>query len=129
MKINEYGRSMVEMLGVLAIMGILTMTGVYGYRIAMRRYQINEISNTAATLLVMAHARNVGEGGCIELSNSNLPNKKPGGVNVEIVARTEPAESIDVQFLDVGFDFEPFCEGLDLNGNCGNTEASCSDEI
>lgn len=40
---NESGRSLVEMLGVLAIMGILTIGGVAGYYFAMTRYRANEI--------------------------------------------------------------------------------------
>ena len=39
----ESGRSMVEMLGVLAIIGVLTVGGVAGYNFAMTRYRANEI--------------------------------------------------------------------------------------
>ncbi len=42
---NESGRSMVEMLGVLALMGVLAIGGVMGYRWAMDRYNANEIIN------------------------------------------------------------------------------------
>lgn len=37
------GRSMVEMLGVLAIIGVLSIGGISGYTLAMRRYKANEI--------------------------------------------------------------------------------------
>lgn len=40
---NESGRSMVEMLGVLAIIGVLTIGGIAGYNFAMNRYRTNEI--------------------------------------------------------------------------------------
>ncbi len=40
---SESGRSMVEMLGVLAIIGVLTVGGVAGYNFAMTRYRANEI--------------------------------------------------------------------------------------
>ena len=33
MKINESGRSMIEMLGVLAIIGVLSVGGIAGYSI------------------------------------------------------------------------------------------------
>ena len=35
---NESGRSMVEMLGVLAIVGVLSVGGVYGYGVAMKKH-------------------------------------------------------------------------------------------
>lgn len=38
----EKGRSMVEILGVLAIIAVLTITGVAGYRLAMTKYRTNE---------------------------------------------------------------------------------------
>ena len=44
--INESGRSMVEMLGVLAIIGVLSIGGIAGYTMAMNKYQANEIVNT-----------------------------------------------------------------------------------
>jgi hypothetical protein len=39
----QQGRSMVEMLGTLAIIGVLSVGGIAGYRVAMNRYQANEI--------------------------------------------------------------------------------------
>ena len=40
---NEAGRSMVEMLGVLAIIGVLSIGGIAGYTMAMNKYNANEI--------------------------------------------------------------------------------------
>lgn len=42
---SESGRSMVEMLGVLAIIGVLSIGGIAGYRHAMAKYQANEITH------------------------------------------------------------------------------------
>ena len=42
---NESGRSMVEMLGVLAIIGVLSIGGVAGYVLAMHRHMANETAN------------------------------------------------------------------------------------
>ncbi|MBQ6854135.1 MAG: hypothetical protein IJO11_01675, partial [Alphaproteobacteria bacterium] len=44
-KINEIGRSMVEMLGVLAVTGVLSVGGIMGYRFAMDKYRANETLN------------------------------------------------------------------------------------
>lgn len=42
-KKNEQGRSMVEMLGVLAIIGVLSIGGIAGYTYAMNNYRTNEL--------------------------------------------------------------------------------------
>ena len=50
----ESGRSMVEMLGVLAIIGVLSVGGIAGYSLSMRRHRANSVvdyaSKFAATL-------------------------------------------------------------------------------
>jgi len=40
---NESGRSMIEMLGVLAIIGVLSVGGIAGYSKAMTKYRINKV--------------------------------------------------------------------------------------
>lgn len=42
MKFNELGRSMVEMLGVLAIVGVLSVGAISGYSKAMMKYKLNK---------------------------------------------------------------------------------------
>ena len=42
-KNNQIGRSMVEMLGVLAIIGVLSVGGIAGYSKAMEKYNINKL--------------------------------------------------------------------------------------
>ena len=44
-KKNQSGRSMVEMLGVLAIIGVLSVGGITGYRQAMEKHKVNEFLN------------------------------------------------------------------------------------
>ena len=43
--IMQQGRSMIEMLGVLAIIGVLSVGGIAGYAKAMERYRVNETIN------------------------------------------------------------------------------------
>ena len=50
MKINQFGRSMVEMLGVLAIIGVLSVGAVAGYQKAMFKYKMNK------TMDIISHA-------------------------------------------------------------------------
>ncbi len=42
---SQSGRSMVEMLGVLAIIGVLSIGGITGYKYAMNYYQANQIAH------------------------------------------------------------------------------------
>jgi type II secretory pathway pseudopilin PulG len=49
--INESGRSMVEMLGVLAIIGVLSVGGIAGYSKAMNKYKINKTTDQVSTLV------------------------------------------------------------------------------
>ena len=42
-KKSEQGRSMVEMLGVLAIIGVLSIGGIAGYTLSMRRHRANQL--------------------------------------------------------------------------------------
>ncbi len=45
MAISDSGRGMIEMLGVLAIIGVLTIGCIFGYKYAMTKYQVNQIAN------------------------------------------------------------------------------------
>ncbi len=51
MKINEFGRSMVEMLGVIAIIGVLSAAGLYGYSKAMNKHKANTTINQMVTIV------------------------------------------------------------------------------
>lgn len=64
MKTNENGRSMVEMLGVLAIIGVLSVGAIAGYSKAMFKYKMNK------TLDILSHAVNR----VAELETMNLGN-------------------------------------------------------
>ena len=50
-KVCELGRSMVEMLGVLAIIGVLSVGGIAGYSKAMRKHKLNKFSDGFNQLL------------------------------------------------------------------------------
>ncbi|MDO5386736.1 MAG: type 4 pilus major pilin [Pseudomonadota bacterium] len=49
---EQSGRSMVEMLGVLAIIGVLSVGGIAGYSKAMAKYKVNQTLDQIATLVV-----------------------------------------------------------------------------
>ena len=88
MKKNETGRSMVEMLGVLAIIGVLSVAGIKGYSIAMRNYRANEIAQAISMTAAAMRTANWGEGIDGDESYEDLLKaRKPAGVD-DILAKT-----------------------------------------
>ncbi len=67
-KNNQYGRSMVEMLGVLAIIGVLSVGGIAGYSKAMYKQKMNKTVDIVSKVLM----------GMRELSSQNLEGSGPG---------------------------------------------------
>ena len=137
MKRNETGRSMVEMIAVLAIIGVLSVTALYGYTIAYRKYRANEIVQIASILATKVGTANAGEGGCIKLSDTDIT-KTPGGVNVEMVAYDvlDSNVTVDIQIID-GDTNDELCNAIrntqPSNRNigytihlCGEGEVSCT---
>ncbi len=51
MKVNQIGRSMVEMLGVLAIIGVLSVGAIAGYAKAMNKYKLNKQTYQISSIL------------------------------------------------------------------------------
>ena len=48
---NESGRSMIEMLGVLAIIGVLSVGGIAGYSKAMNKFKTNQVADNVSMLV------------------------------------------------------------------------------
>ncbi len=115
---NESGRSMVEMLGVLAIIGVLSIGGIAGYTMAMNRYRANEIIDAASKISVIA------------MTNSNTTAKDVADLG-DIGSPTVPcvtAMSGDADgVVDVTLDGN--CSGIGaIIGSVAGTKATnCSD--
>ena len=66
MKELQNGRSMIEMLGVLAIIGVLSIGGLAGYTMAMNRHRANQILDYVSRCAVAAQTKGdgyvIGEG-------------------------------------------------------------------
>lgn len=54
MKKNQSGRSMVEMLAVLAIIGFLSIGGIAGYSLAVNRIKVDKVLDLAGKLTARA---------------------------------------------------------------------------
>ena len=50
-KTNESGRSMIEMLGVLAIIGVLSVGGIAGYSKAMNKFKTNKVADNVSMMV------------------------------------------------------------------------------
>ena len=59
MKKIESGRSMIEMLGVLAIVGVLSIGGLAGYTMAMNRYRASNLSDYVSRCVVVAQTKSI----------------------------------------------------------------------
>lgn len=51
LKTNESGRSMIEMLGVLAIIGVLSVGGIAGYSKAMNKFKTNKVADNVSMMV------------------------------------------------------------------------------
>ena len=71
--VNESGRSMVEMLGVLAIIGVLSIGGIAGYTMAMNRYRANEVIDAASKMAVINMTKQTGTATTIAEIGLNNP--------------------------------------------------------
>ena len=56
-KKSQSGRSMVEMLGVLAIIGVLSVGGIAGYSLSMRRHRANGVADAVSKYALVAYSQ------------------------------------------------------------------------
>ena len=101
---NESGRSMVEMLGVLAIIGVLSIGGIAGYTMAMNRYRANEIIDTASKVAIVAMTANAGAGGDADISDL--------GNNITIPCIAADADIASDATGVVSINLEETCDGV-----------------
>ena len=96
-KINEIGRSMLEMLGVLAVTGVLSVGGIMGYRFAMDKYRANETLNELQ--IRVADLSRQMQNGIIELSVDEMGDHTRMGYPIRARISPQYADYFEV-FLD-----------------------------
>ena len=89
MKNNESGRSMIEMLGVLAIIGVLSIGGLAGYSKAMGKYKINKTTDQITQIVASTRALFAGHNNYGALTKNNTMN-----INLIKKGRLAPDEMI-----------------------------------
>ena len=88
---SQNGRSMVEMLGVLAIIGVLSVGGVYGYGVAMKKHKANELLHQASMLATTISAQ-IQSKGELPQSIEDFGNGKYGTFSTPTKANDEQFE-------------------------------------
>ena len=146
MKKLESGRSMVEMLGVLAIIGVLSVGGIAGYSLSMRRHRANGVADTVAkyALVAYGHCQQkllngdvTGTSGCTAAAITTFANagigSLPAGVATTngIVLKDITSNSttgVDTVNIDVTFTDEKLCQALAsiTGGTCSSKKVTVS---
>ena len=127
MRRSEKGRSMVEMLGVLAIIGVLSVGGIYGYTVAMNKYKANEIVQVGNMLSIMAESKNAGEGECLTLAASDLA--VPAGIDASDMKADEDGKvyiKIDTENDGIGKAVYQIVTGNDKFSVGAAVDVTCS---
>ena len=110
--VNESGRSMVEMLGVLAIIGVLSIGGIAGYTRAMRGWKANEILDAASRVAAMVQTKLATENMTYSemVGNDTAVTKIAGGSVTQITAygaaATSNANTVVVQLASGNSDVQ-----------------------
>ena len=139
MKKLESGRSMVEMLGVLAIIGVLSVGGIAGYSLGMRKHRANGVADIASKYALISYndcqqkilngEKNVSIYGCdmyntITFNEAGIGNL-PAGVksitptNIEL----DQYDEIDRVSFSIEFDSDTLCNayGSIIGTGCNST--------
>ena len=82
--VNENGRSMVEMLGVLAIIGVLSVGGIAGYTRAMNNWKANEIIDAMNRVVVATETDTSRAASTTYTDLGGVPGNIAGGLVSEI---------------------------------------------
>ena len=99
---SQFGRSMIEMLGVLAIIGVLSVGGISGYTEAMRKYKMTKtIEIVRASLFRLMEIDQMKHGEGLE--------EIYGDVDLYVATGLLPEEICDKNYVDI------------LNGNAGES--------
>ena len=109
---EQSGRSMIEMLGVLAIIGVLSVGGIAGYSKAMNKFKTNKVADNVSMLVANIKTLYAQQNSYAELDNanavsmgvvpdelgtdaSNLTNAFNGPVNIHVSGSTSSDNTND----------------------------------
>ena len=124
MKKSESGRSMVEMLGVLAIIGVLSVGGIAGYSLGMRKHRANQIADTVSKFAFVSYnecQKKILDGTLSDVEtcaayaknfkNSDIGNLPAGVTDIlPPMIRHDASTGNDILELSVHFDDDTLCK-------------------
>ena len=105
---NETGRSMVEMMGVLAIMGILAITALKGFSMAMNKITAGKIADLVGEVSAAAQTRRLG-GICLQTNDDILEELDSTSGKPKCVTRIQASRTGQVQVV---FDKDEDCTSI-----------------
>ena len=123
-KKSQSGRSMVEMLGVLAIIGVLSVGGIAGYSLSMRRHRANQIVDLISKYALVAYNKYQQEltnPTSTGTSSFDFPFEStgigplPSGVDHfsdVVIINTNTDTGIDTVEMSVSFDDDKICKAV-----------------
>ena len=103
---NETGRSLMEMLGVLAVMGVLTIGAIAGFNYAMNKQRANATVNYVNQLAVLGTGQMLA-GGTPKLLD--YPDKTPSGYPAKITTDNTAPNAFYVEIDEVP---TPVCDEM-----------------
>jgi len=132
MKTNENGRSMIEMLGVLAIIGVLSVGGIAGYSKAMSKYRTNKAIDQATMLITNIRTMFAQQQTYKGLSNERavdlglVPEEMIGGT----ISNSDTGQTVKLRNVfggDVSVKSSPIDEDDKTSGSGSNTSGGSGD--
>ena len=134
---SQSGRSMVEMLGVLAIIGVLSVGGIAGYSLSMRRHRANGIVDLASKYALITYSKCQKEildyggdvNGCYDPINNTFKTAdlgdEPAGVREVDTPYFSNDTGVDTVLFSFFFDDDKLCQavGSIVGSGCNEQKA------
>ena len=120
---SQSGRSMVEMLGVLAIIGVLSVGGIAGYSLSMRRHRANQIIDLMSKYALTGYSqcqKDLLDGTIEKIENCNfiyfeesgIGNYPTGVMSHYSWISTDTTTQVDTIIVNMGFEDLKLCQTI-----------------
>ena len=126
---SQKGRSMVEMLGVLAIVGTLSVGGISAYGVAMKKHKANELLHQASMLATTISAQAMTNDGKLPQTITSFGNSNYGTFSPSTTdALDGKGFSIEISNMDsaVCTQMEKMAGGMVQGASCSGTTLTLS---